>query len=660
MVEGRKVAAVLFALLSVGAPTVLGGKEPETTIQPGAKLITPEEAAIKADALNNLGHAVILIDETDNQERSYSRNNEISHHCRIKILSGEARDLADIEIPFRKKQISRWWGFTIQPDGTVLELPLAELVEQRLIKVGSESETVTRAVLPGVRPGSIIDYGWTGATDVRYAPGWVSVQQSVPVKKWRYRWVTTGMGATAFAINDAAKRLPLRSIPEPRGITIEGSNVPPSVKEPYGLPVADSAGALLFHYSSDPSIGDASLFWLSMGNGIREHLKLRYSNEAPLRRAISHVSFDSNATPIQKLRQVYDWMQASFRNLSLLSREESEQVDWDNEKLQDNDINSLLQLRQGNSWQLSELFYGYAKLFGITAEPVYVCDRTDTRFNFGYLNLRQFDSLVIRLSGSELGQAVYVAPAMGLPFGQVPWWYAGADALVVNPAGGALVYPVSPSTPDESQSTTVATLTLTAAGTTNARWTSSGTGQYGYSERRQLRRMTPEDRTRQLRNTCGESANFAVHRSNMPAVLDLSQRYELSCEGELLDAQFDLDSSLLELSFRGPWLDAVPILEIGRRTQRIEFRFPRTELAEIEVVAPDGFKPGTPPESKQIPSAFGDYKLTVIKRERSFAITRSFVLKQSIVAPDQYSGLVSFLRAVRSADQSSLAFVRVP
>ncbi len=653
--SGRRGFALLVVLIGACAGGESGAKETSSTIRSGARSISAAEAAITFDVLTRSEHAVILIDETENLERSRPKNNEVSYHRRIKILASDARGLADIEIPFSRKQISRWWGFTIQPDGELLELPFEMLSELRLISAGKKSITVTRGALAGVRPGSVVDYGWAATTDAWYAPGLVQVQQPYPVNVWRYRWVTTGLGARAYALNEGAKELGLQATHEANGITIEGREIPPSRLEPFGLPPFESIGALILHYSDDGN-GSAPGYWARRAGTTAEHFRQRFADPALFNKVLANLDVDSEASPQQKLRAVYDWLGANFRNLSMLTREEQEQVDRRNEDREVKRDSWLIASRQGTSMQLAELFYGFAKTLGVPADLLYVCDSTQMFFNFNLLSTGQLDSLLVVVIDKDSGKVAYVAPGLGLSFGQSPWWQASGDGLLVTSTGRGKPVFVPPPPADESESSTAVIMTLSQAGTAHAQWTKHGTGQVGYYERRRLREMTPEERKQEVRRLCGESPELAVTLAEPPLLVELTQPYQLRCEGEMLNTQFDLESELLELSFQGPWIDEVPTLEHGPRTQEVILPFPKTETAEIEIFAPEGFAPRTLPDPVRISTSFGEYNLAFEKTGRSYKLKRDFVLCENMIVPNRYPGFVDFLHAILRADQSTLVF----
>src|SRR5438093_1066969 len=117
------------------------GSKLDIKIGPGPSVISEEEKAIQADPANGLQDGVVLVDEGEWTE-NLGMNSDYTYHFRAKILSNEGRDLANIEMPWNMDEsgLYEWWGRTILPDGTVLELPKDQFIQQPLIRMGKAEE----------------------------------------------------------------------------------------------------------------------------------------------------------------------------------------------------------------------------------------------------------------------------------------------------------------------------------------------------------------------------------------------------------------------------------------------------------------------------------------------------------------------------------------
>src|SRR5262245_26268404 len=101
----------------------------------GPKSMSPEEKAMAPDPARGSQHGIILVDESVRDESPGTESN-IFRHVRAKIFSSEGRKLGDISIEHDRESglLKKWWGFTVSPDGTVLEMKPGDLQEQELAR----------------------------------------------------------------------------------------------------------------------------------------------------------------------------------------------------------------------------------------------------------------------------------------------------------------------------------------------------------------------------------------------------------------------------------------------------------------------------------------------------------------------------------------------
>src|SRR6266850_5937922 len=156
---------------------------------PGPAAISDEEMAIVADPNNGATHGVILLEEwlqDDNAKIGRTR-----FHMRAKILSNEGRDLANMEIPLRHKEaeLKEWWGRVLTPDGSKTEIPREQLTEKSVIKSARREVRTLNVALPGVEPGTVIDFGYEVRDPVISWATLVPLQRAWPMRRLRYRWI---------------------------------------------------------------------------------------------------------------------------------------------------------------------------------------------------------------------------------------------------------------------------------------------------------------------------------------------------------------------------------------------------------------------------------------------------------------------------------------
>jgi len=190
-------------LLAIGLLLVVSvaieAKSKKRKIEPGPATISDEESEIASDPANGVTGAVILIEEFEQAETPMRRpyittQHRRAYHRRAKILTEEGVSLAEVEFPRVQgfSKLSKWWGRTILPDGTVRDLPKAN-VDGLFAKSQDGAESDSKLVLPGVVPGCIIDYGyvlnWMG---ISARHGGFPIQLNWPIRGLYVKWSRAG------------------------------------------------------------------------------------------------------------------------------------------------------------------------------------------------------------------------------------------------------------------------------------------------------------------------------------------------------------------------------------------------------------------------------------------------------------------------------------
>src|SRR5436309_7101145 len=157
----RVLVELALAIVLMPSPLLFAADTTAIEIVPGAKTMSAEEKAMAADPAKGSQHGIILVDESVRDESPGTETN-LFRHVRAKIFSNEGRRLGDIEIEHDKETglLKKWWGYTLLPDGTVLESKQSDLKEQEMAKSRGGRYAVLKTSLPGITPGCGIDYGY--------------------------------------------------------------------------------------------------------------------------------------------------------------------------------------------------------------------------------------------------------------------------------------------------------------------------------------------------------------------------------------------------------------------------------------------------------------------------------------------------------------------
>lgn len=628
------------------------GGEPRPS--PGDATQSEEERSLEPRDAGE--HAVILEDETYRRDVNY-RETEVGRHVRAKIFTNEGRELANVEIPTVAEYttLKSWWGRTILPDGTALELRREDLARKKILEAGGLTVEAIKAALPGVVPGAVIDYGYT----LRTLPlpfERIAIQRPHRVVSMRYRWRPHDELPASYRLAHGEGR-DVRVEREGTTVVLTASDVPALREEPLMPPVSEVQTSIYLYYSYPWAARDDYWDWTARG----EDFRTAYFNRSKgaLRAVIREMGLPSDAPLEARVEKAYDWLTANVRRSDLRSAEEIEASGEDEKEIALR-AKRVLRDREGTAFDLDRLFVGIARELGAEAYLAYAPDRTRNYWDPALRTLSQFAGtlVVVRTPGAPPSAATICDPGSGLPFGDVPWYYTGVPAFVATEKKAESMQ-IPPSAPGRNLSTTYGDVRFAEGNdVTIAKWRRTGKGQHGLDERRRLRDLPPGDRDDRIRELCGHGRGTEVLSSRAPGLDDPFGPLLLECESEREPEGLDGGSERYDLPIWGPWFEPVPEAFDAMRTYPVVFRYPHADLATMTFAPPDGYVAGELPAPVVRRADVGEYTLTFETAGKGVSVSRSFVLKVLAVPPEQYDGLRSFLTEVRKADLGVITFRR--
>lgn len=651
-IPSRGVLAFLLGIVASGYATA--GKL-EFEVHPGPVMMSEEEKALASNPDAGVENAVILIEETRRLDGGYLPN-LLSYHRRAKILSNEGRELAEVIVPFNRQEglLMEWWGRTILPDGTVLELKQKDLAEQELYRSYGYSNRVLKGSLPGVTAGCVIDYGYVFRWNRSLIWARVPVQMRWPVREFRYGWTPDRSRGSSWDLR-RGEGLGIDIRKEATSIFVTGKDLPAILLEPFMPPFEEVGAALYLSYSPDATTGNA--YWESMARRLDGWASSFAKDRSQLRELIARMNLAADADLMTRIRAAYDWIAANIANTSL--GEDAELDEGEMESLAEvPPLKDVVSRMEANAVQLDCLFLAVVRELGGKANLMVAADRRDHYYTPTLLTLGQFEWLLVavRDPGGAGDREILADAGSGLPFGEIPWWLTGVRGFLAAPSAqrDVLLLPgdarrsvlesrVSISFPEGEPSAAM-------------KWSMQGTGQRLYSELRDLRGATQEERRSKLESLCGGKGTFEVSRAESASIESASAAYGVECEGEFPDASPPEGLSSYNLHVEGPWWEPVPDLAAKDRVHPVIFTFPRTDITSIDAVSPPGFTTSEAPAPVMLSCRFGHYTLSVTTTDTGYHVERVFALTTLGAPASEYEPLRDFLAAVRKADRTPLVY----
>jgi hypothetical protein len=654
----ERVLPALAILSVLATPPLLAADKTAVEIAPGPRVMSAEEKALQPDPAHGSEHGLVLTEETSRDE-SAGTDTLLSFHLRAKIFTAEARSLADVELPYGSERsgLKKWWGVTIQPDGTVQDLPASGLHEEEVARAGGERLTVLKSNLAGAVPGSVLDVGFVIWIRGIFRTERIPLQGNWPVRDFRYRWLPGEFLPAAYHVARVTG-LNAEVVKGTKSILIQGHDLPAAVEEAWMPPVENSVAAVTFYYLRPMESGGG--FWDLTAKRVARRLD-DACRDAGVREAVATAGIAPSADLPTRLRRLYDWMAQNVRSRADMTVEEEEKRDLNDETpVHGGWAHVALTDHVAADADLERLYACMARAVGAEAEIVLATDRRRHLFDASLLSADQFDTMivVVRAPGDPDERAIFVDNGMGLGFGDVAWWLTGAAGFLTDPKKARSIrIPPSPAATNVSEASVSIRLSGDETGSP-FRWSRVRRGQYGLEDRRLLRHEAPEDRRKRLEEVCGASDRLEVTRAEAPHLESVGADTRVDCEGRLVDAHVTPEYGSYTMYAMGPWTESLPALPAGKRVHPVVLEFPHTDVATIEIESPPGFAPNEEDLLVPVKSSFGDYRLSIQATAKGYHVERRVTLNAVGVPADHYEDLRAFLTEVARADRTGIEFHR--
>jgi uncharacterized protein DUF3857 len=645
------VGVIVLSVL-IGSP--LKAKQPPAFIVPGPRIMTEEEKSLQPDPSKGSEHGIILATESERDERE-AGHTLVSLRFRAKIFSNEGRDLGNVEIPISKASVlQNFWGWTLLPDGTVLELKKEQLKEQMIVDSRTEKIRAMKGSLQGIAPGCVIEYGFQLTQPEVFSWRRVELQSSWPIRTMKHRWFPSKNALKASLLMSRTDRLPIEYKNEGDGsVLVTGKDIPALIEEPYMPPIKEVRGAAIFYYRFGPDT--VSQYWNDLATAYSKTAE-DFAKGLVYNDYLEKMNIPPGADLPAKLKAVHRWLSVNIKHAEFLTLEETKaSEDVKNPKFS---AKAVLQSGRAVGRQLDYLYYGFAKL--LRAEPylVLTTDRTDHFYNPNLLSESQFDySLVaVHLPGEPADKFTFVDTGSGVSYGELPWWVSGSRGFMADAKGAKVIVLRAPDPGQNASETKTKVSFNLEEGSASVRWSRADSGQAGRSNHMELRGQSPEERVKTIEGLCGSQGSFEVTRAEAPGLEDLYQGLHLECEGLLTDTNFTSDLGRYSFRFDGAWEEGVPELTSATRVHPIIFSFPHVDKNVIDIDAPAGFVVANPPPSTKLDSPYGHYALSISATPSGCHVERTFSIDTVGVAATEYEPLRKFLTEVHQADRMPVEF----
>ena len=372
--------------------------------------ISQEELSMRSAPKAPNAPAIYLYRQVDRDDNDPSE----SIYERIKILTEEGRDHANIEIPYLKgsESIRSIRARTIRPDGSIVNFD-GEIFDKSIVKVNRARYSAKSFTLPNVEVGSIIEYQYRHdfAPNLVYDSQWILSEdlftQSAQFSLRHY---------SGFVLRFAwPNGLPAGSTP-PKivlgKVRMEAHDLPAFVAEEFMPPEDELKFRIDFVYDAGDLAHekDATAYWKAYGKEAYNTVEHFIDRPRALSNAMAQIVGSADPDPV-KLQKIYERVQ-HIRNLTFERSRSTEELHREGIKAAKN-IEDVLDHGYGYGDEITWLFLGLVRAAGLDARPVLVSTRNKYFFNPAMMNARNLNDNIVLVMVD--GQARYFDPEPGTP-----------------------------------------------------------------------------------------------------------------------------------------------------------------------------------------------------------------------------------------------------
>ena len=278
----------------------------------GWKPIEPDEIAQKAPKVEKDADAEALFWEVRVDDSS-AQDLILLHHVRTKIFTERGRESqSKIELPYGRLgrfniKLKDIEARTIKPDGSIVDLADKDIFERTEIKTSGLRVKVKSFALPGVEPGSIVEYRWREVrenTSFRYMP--LQFQRNIPAQRVTY-FVKPFTGSyTPYNLRYIPFGNNAKFAKDKSGFyRAEMTNVPAFREEAYMPPENSVRSWMLLYYTEDRGLSPEK-YWTDYAKRIHDATKSLMKVNDDIRRASAEAIGDAT-TDDDKLRRLFDY-----------------------------------------------------------------------------------------------------------------------------------------------------------------------------------------------------------------------------------------------------------------------------------------------------------------------------------------------------------------
>ena len=590
-----------------------------------------------------------------------------SMFVRIKVLSEKGKELATVSVPYPKGSVSITdiRGRTIHADGKIFPLDVkpTDLVEHK-----GDGFQINRMVftLPAVEVGSILEYKW----QLRYddtalsSPDW-EIQQPYYVRKAHYMFAPFKYANQIVdSHGNASSRLLYSSMLPPEEkvrfeentnrYIVDISDLAPIPQEEYMPPYGAFVAQVHFYYTPYTAKDE---YWKHEGSRWSKEMDSFASEGKGLRDAVSGIVSPSDSEDV-KAHKIYDAVMA-IDNTDYTRRKTAAEKKQQGIK-RTKSAEDVWKQKSGTSDEIALLYLAMARIAGLKAYAMTVCNRDREIFSPYFLSMNQFDDdlVIVTINGKE----ITLDPGKKMAaFGQLDWRHFFVGGLrqsdkgptFENTSGNSYKTAVTSRTADLTIDKTgkiTGTVRIAMSGPAALRWRHLAIENDEDEVKKQfnesMRGMVPDGVDAEFDHFLG----LNDYHSQLMGIVKISGNM-----GTETGKRIFLPGLFFESRAKHPFVAE------EKRTTPIDMGYADSVVDEVTYHLPESYAVESAPADTSIPwTNHAAFQVKSEVKSNNVTVVRSLAKNFVLLSANDYKDLHEFYQKVATADQQQLVLTAAP
>ncbi|MEM9830797.1 MAG: transglutaminase domain-containing protein [Bacteroidota bacterium] len=605
-----------------------------------------------------------------------------TRHRRIKILTSNGYNWADVAVPLYKKgsnreMISHVKGYTYNLEGgKTVKTKLKS--EGKFLEQYDENHQIYKFTLPNVKEGSVIEYTYQITSDFIFNLQDWTFQHSIPTVWSEYEveipeyffYKPLSQGYYPLVINEQTKsggtyNIDYRS-QTPNDISQDRSqarreqinyaatkyhwaaqNVPSLVEEPYVTTMSDYVLKVEMELAGTRFPGEVYKNFTTTWEEIDEELlESTYFGDVIKRKGAVKDRVDAlvvgKTSSLEKIAAIYQYVQQHIRwNQS--ARMSTSQT-----------LRKTLDEKSGSSADINLLLITMLREAGISTEPVVLSTRSHGLLRKAFPRLNQFN-YVVALASTDDGQILLDATDNACPMGVLPTRCLNQEGRIISEEPGEKWVSLMPS--QKAEGATMATLTL-ENGELSGLVSRSHTGYDALRIRRKVSRENGVDGYLTKLKENNHSWNIQDYQMESLEMIGkpVKEKYQVSFQESVQEA-----GNLLYLTpILVNQMDENPF-KSEQRAFPVDYPCPEREFYMLNLTIPDGYQVDEMPEDMIIalPEQAGQYTFTTKQVGNTIQIVTRYNIERMRFYAQEYPQLRQFYNLIVAKQQEQIVLKKI-